>query len=510
MKNLFFLASALLSFNLSAQKLYFPKPSYKDSLSFAESMPKLALQVLDKYKEAETRTRLNVLFRLQLLAGKYNQSISSIDSIRVFQRTADPEGSKAIGCQFEAFANAKLLQTKKHIPFREAYQTAFENAYLAMSVKTATEAPAYFDPDPHLLQTAVNRMLEGFSGRDSISLIEAKNLCTQYNSYTVYAQVKTISLQIIKKITKKNYIIEDSVLIPMKDGASISATIVRKVQNTDKLPVILIFNIYNGVGDISMAQGAANNGYVGVVANTRGKRLSPQDIEPFEHDANDAYEIIDWLSKQQWCNGSVGMYGGSYLGFSQWAAAKKVHPALKTIVPQVAVGIGIDYPMFNNVFMSYMLQWIHYVSNSKETDYADFGDQEHWDHTFKKWYSSGRAFNALDTIEGRPNKIFQRWLSHPDYDSYWQNMVACGSDFASIQIPILTTTGYFDDDQCGAMYYFNQHQAYNRHPEDYLLIGPYDHFAAQSSATKNLNGYTSVASLKYDFQLNTILFFDFL
>lgn len=44
-----------------------------------------------------------------------------------------------------------------------------------------------------------------------------------------------------------------------------------------------------------------------------------------------------------WCNGKVAMIGGSYLGFSQWAT-KKLHPALKTIVPQVAVAPGVDFP----------------------------------------------------------------------------------------------------------------------------------------------------------------------
>lgn len=44
------------------------------------------------------------------------------------------------------------------------------------------------------------------------------------------------------------------------------------------------------------------------------------------------------------------MYGGSYLGFSQWAAVKTLHPALKTIVRQAAVGIGIDFPAHNGVY----------------------------------------------------------------------------------------------------------------------------------------------------------------
>lgn len=54
------------------------------------------------------------------------------------------------------------------------------------------------------------------------------------------------------------------------------------------------------------------------------------------------------------------MYGGSYTGFSQWATVKKIHPALKTIVPQVAVMPGFDTPMENNVQLNLSLYWPHH------------------------------------------------------------------------------------------------------------------------------------------------------
>jgi predicted acyl esterase len=67
-----------------------------------------------------------------------------------------------------------------------------------------------------------------------------------------------------------------------------------------------------------------------------------------------------------------------------------------------------------------------------------------------KWYKSGKSFRSLDTISGKPSKTFQRWLDHPGYDKYWQKMVPYKDEFANINIPILTTTGYYDDDQIGA------------------------------------------------------------
>ncbi|MEF9478979.1 hypothetical protein OWR28_15785 [Chryseobacterium sp. 1B4] len=161
---------------------------------------------------------------------------------------------------------------------------------------------------------------------------------------------------------------------------------------------------------------------------------------------------------------------------------------MKTIVPQVAVGIGIDYPAQNNVFMSYMLQWIQYVTNNKFTDEANFTNAIKWDSIFTKWYKSGKSFRSLDKISGKPSKIFQRWLDHPGYDEYWQKMVPYKEDFSKINIPILTTTGYYDDDQIGALYYFKQHHLYNKNAEHYLVIGPYNHGGAQNFGFTYVNG----------------------
>ena len=168
-----------------------------------------------------------------------------------------------------------------------------------------------------------------------------------------------------------------------------------------------MYNIYAGY-DFDDCKEAINNGYIGVVANTRGKRLSPDSIEPMEHDAHDAYYIIDWISKQPWCNGKVGMYGGSYLGFAQWASVKYLHPALKTILPQVPVGAGIDFPMQNGIFLSYTLRWLHYVMDTKLTDYNGFRNARKWDSLFGNWFKKGSSFRSLDSLEGRPNYIFQR------------------------------------------------------------------------------------------------------
>lgn len=68
-------------------------------------------------------------------------------------------------------------------------------------------------------------------------------------------------------------------------------------------------------------------------------------------------------------------------------------------------------------------------------------------------------------------------------------MIPQEEDYAQIDIPVLSTTGYFDPGQVGAMHYLKQHYQYHPNPKHYLLIGPYDHYGARSQPAQNVSGY---------------------
>ena len=289
------------------------------------------------------------------------------------------------------------------------------------------------------------------------------------------------SLQAQVTTTDSLYRIQDSVLIPTRSGVPVSAIVVRGKSADTPLPAVLFYTTYyQGPGDAVFAKRSADRGYAGIVAYARGIRTNLADYAPFEHEATDLYDIIDWISRQSWCNGAVGMFGGSYTGFAQWSAVKKPHPALKTIVPQVAVMPGYDFPMENNVPLTHILGW----SN---------------DHIYKRkplprsipfdYFNEGVAYNKLDSLAGTPNPIFQNWLTHPDYDNYWKSKVPAPEEYARLNIPVLTTTGYYDGSQIGAIRYFNLHTRYNKNADHYFVIGPYDHWGGQRKAAKNLMGY---------------------
>lgn len=309
-----------------------------------------------------------------------------------------------------------------------------------------------------------------------------------------------ITIGLDAQIDTDNIEIKNNIEIAVSEGNTLCAQMARK-REAKAQPCILIYNIYADSlehTNAQIAKWAEKYDYAIVEVNARGKQCSQNSIAPFEHEAKDAHAMLEWISKQPWCNGSIAMWGGSYLGFSQWAIAGSLHPALKAIVPMVSVGPGIDYPHHNGVFMTYMLRWIHLVSNHNLTDVADFMRDAHWDSTFRAYYSQGLAFENLDIIEGRPNPIFQRWLEHPSRDSFWTKMIPDSNVMGKINIPVLTITGYWDDDQMGAMYYYSQHLKYNPKANHTLFMGPYSHGSSQNATQDTLAGLPidSIAKIK--------------
>lgn len=85
-------------------------------------------------------------------------------------------------------------------------------------------------------------------------------------------------------------------------------------------------------------------GYVLVVQDVRGKFRSQGQTLGWTGEVDDGYDTIEWITRQSWSDGIVGMFGDSYYGFTQWSAVSSQHPALRAIVPRVTctnIGPGI-------------------------------------------------------------------------------------------------------------------------------------------------------------------------
>jgi predicted acyl esterase len=91
-----------------------------------------------------------------------------------------------------------------------------------------------------------------------------------------------------------------------------------------------------------------------------------------------------------------------------------------------------------------------------------------------KWYASGKPFRDLPRLAHRPSEIFQRWLAHPAYDEYWRRLVPSPKEFAKLDIPVLSLSGYYTAGEAGTLFYFLEHHEHDPHADQILVVGPYD------------------------------------
>ncbi len=138
----------------------------------------------------------------------------------------------------------------------------------------------------------------------------------------------------------QSIIVDFDVPAPMRDGLHVQATIYRPA-DAGRWPVLLTRTPYGrDVTDFSIQ--AARRGYVVIVQDTRGTYTSNSQHDLMPAEGDDGVDTIAWAAALPFSDGQVGMYGDSYVGFTQWAAAIKQPAALKTMVPGFTWADALD------------------------------------------------------------------------------------------------------------------------------------------------------------------------
>jgi uncharacterized protein len=131
-------------------------------------------------------------------------------------------------------------------------------------------------------------------------------------------------------------VVED-VRIPMRDGVRLAADVIRAGGGAPR-PALLIRTPYSRAAARASADlvGIARSGWAVVSQDVRGRSDSEGRFTPFRQEAADGWETVAWCAAQPWCDGSVAMSGGSYLGATQLLCALAAPPALRAIAPMLA------------------------------------------------------------------------------------------------------------------------------------------------------------------------------
>ena len=192
----------------------------------------------------------------------------------------------------------------------------------------------------------------------------------------------------------------------------------------ERLPVLLNRTPYDKTSLAQQAQYFAQRGYVVALQDVRGRYKSEGKFAKVQPaDATDGYDVIEWLARQPWSNGSVGMWGTSFAAHTE-AGAAQLHPSsLKTLV----INMG---GLANG--------WDHGVRYRGAYEMEKVED----------WYGvqpMRRGLNPL-SVEPEYEAWYQEFFEHADYDAFWKDPMLNWEEHydQTADVPMLHVGGWYD------------------------------------------------------------------
>jgi hypothetical protein len=255
------------------------------------------------------------------------------------------------------------------------------------------------------------------------------------------------------------------VMVQMRDGVQLSANVFRP-SPFGRWPALLVRTPY-GKGDQLTAHYRAfvEHGYAVVVQDVRGRFKSEGIFRPLEQEGPDGEDTIRWMARQPWCDGNIGMFGGSYLGMAQWQAALRRPPHLKAIFPGVS---GDDdyadrfYSRGGAMKLGHRLEWLSENLRLRGLAKPDF-------RSFTEHLPLRTADRAAT---GRTIDFYQRSLDHPAYDSFWRRN-STREKLERIDVPVFIVGGWFDNYAQSDLEAFTTLRRLGKIA--YILMGPWPH-----------------------------------
>ena len=274
--------------------------------------------------------------------------------------------------------------------------------------------------------------------------------------------------------------------VPLSDGTRLAARL--WLPEDGPAPAILEYIPYrkrDGTRgrDEPMHGYFAGQGYAAIRVDMRGSGESDGllDDEYIKREQDDALEVIDWLSRQTWCDGRVGMMGKSWGGFNCLQVAARRPPALKAIITVCSTEdrFGGDIHYMGGSLLNDNLWWgsIMLAFQARPADPAVIG--EGWR---AQWIERLRHMPFWPAL----------WLAHQRRDAYWEHGSVC-EDWGAIQCPVFAVGGWADS-YTNAVPRFLEHLTVPR----LGLIGPWAHIYPQDGVPGPAIGFLQEATRWWD------------
>ena len=245
--------------------------------------------------------------------------------------------------------------------------------------------------------------------------------------------------------------------LPMTDGVLLSTEIFLPGKK-GKVPAVLVRTPYGKSSDEWMGKAFKLFGIAVVLQDVRGKYKSGGEFYPFMNERADGLQTLKWIREQPWSNGTVAGWGGSYVGFTQWA----ISDSLNFLTPLLTGANLYDFTFPDSLF-SLHTAVVWGFQNASQT--SNTIPPQKLVEAMKILPLSVSDDSTIKDIQ-----FVNDWLLHEKYDSYWQKM-----NFRGItKSPLISIAGWYDIFLKTQIADFEALSA-NGNKGGRLIIGPFCH-----------------------------------
>ena len=246
--------------------------------------------------------------------------------------------------------------------------------------------------------------------------------------------------------------VERDVPVTMPDGAVLLTDVFRPA-GVAHAPVVLERTPYGRsmMGQYDpMPRLLAERGYCFVLQAVRGTDGSEGD-QSFFAERDDSRAAADWAVAQEWCDGRLGTYGSSYMGFTQWALASTAPPYLRAMAILLSSTHSSWY-QGGAPALELMVNWdlsaLNFLHPDREGGFA--ADDLTPEGRARKQTMLQEAFmhlpvgDALLHVAGENHWLFEQQVMHPsDDDPHWAP-IRFGALVGALQVPTMLVSAWFD------------------------------------------------------------------
>ena len=266
--------------------------------------------------------------------------------------------------------------------------------------------------------------------------------------------------------------IQTCIPVRARDGAVLSTDLYLPRAGTS-FPVLLCRTIYDNQMPqyVEWAIRFADVGYAVAIQDCRGRYDSDGAWEPYIHEREDGHDTLEWIGEQPWCNGNVGTFGISYVGFTQILPAPLQSRYLKAVMPIANQEDNFGHLWIDGVFQLqigiYFFQMGRHTMQDTSAKYMDL----------EPLYSRLPVASALDDI-GQSGPL-NEFLSHPTFDDYWKSY-SMKNQYREIAVPAYFVTGWYDNLVHEQFKLFRSWRAEAQTEEarrlTKIIVGPWSHY----------------------------------